>query len=596
MVNDINILDNNDLKYIEYIDAFNKIKNFDNKNKSFRNINIAILRSFTCEQIREILTVELFKEKYITNIHISGYNQYAQEILKPESELYKVKQDFMILAVRLEELYPDLYTSFEALKLQLQKISDTIIENYESLIFNIQKNTKTNILINNFMIPIYSYSSLCDFMDEHSQVNFIRSLNFKLIKMARKFTGVYIVDIEYLATNLGGKNIIDRKMWYISKNPYKLSFYKELSKEYIKYIKAINGINKKCIVLDLDNTLWGGIVGEDGFNGIKIDNNYPGICYKDFQIELRKLKNRGVLLAINSKNNYEDAMKVINEHPDMILRKKDFSSIMINWLDKASNIKNISEELNIGIDSMIFIDDNPAECELVNQTFNNMVKTVVMPSNPIGYADILNNLNDFETLNITEEDINKTEIYKAQVKRKLFSETFINLEDYYKSLEMIAYIRSADDFSISRIAQLTQKTNQFNMTTRRYTEEDIGNMVNLDSYNIYYMRVMDKFGDNGIVGVCIINKKSLNEWYIDTLLLSCRVMKRKLENAFMAFIYAQAKENNIHLLKGEYIRTMKNISVSNFYEEIGFSNEGNGIFAFNIDKNEIECPKYIEIL
>jgi len=594
ILNKLKFLLKNNLKYIDYIDIFNKIQNLDNENITFKNMNIAILRSFTCDQLKEILTVELFKENYISNVYISGYNQYVQETLNTESELYKKKQDIVILAVRLEELYPSLFTNFEELKPQIEKLSDIIIENYKYIILNLQKNSKASILINNFIIPSDTYSSLCDYMDEFSQMNFIRNLNFKLLKVARKNIGVYIVDVEHLSANVGKKNISDKKMWYVSKNPYKLKFYMELSKEYVKYIKAISGNNKKCVVLDLDNTMWGGIVGENGFNGIKLDDNYPGICYKDFQRELRKLKNRGIILAINSKNNYDDAIKIIKEHPDMILRENDFANIKINWTDKATNIRDIACELNIGIDSMIFIDDNPAECDLVNQAFNGVVETITMPTSPLEYIDILNDLNYFETLNITGEDINKTEMYRAQVKRNLLKEVYIDLDVYYKSLEMVAYIKCVDDFSISRIAQLTQKTNQFNMTTRRYTEEDIKNMINSDNYKMYYMRVTDKFGDNGIVGVCII-KGQLDTWHIDTFLLSCRVMKRNLEDAFMSFVYSKAKNKNIHTIKGEYIWTPKNISVGDYYQTVGFISEGNGKFSINITENEIKCPSYIEI-
>lgn len=595
MANDIQSLYKSNLKYMDYIHIFNKIQIEENKNNEFKNINIAILKSFTFDYIMEPLTVEAFREKYNSKIYISGYNQYAQEILNENSELYKIKADLVILALRLEEVYPNIFISYEELKPQIESLSDSIISDYEKLIHTIQENTKASILVNNFIVPINNYSGLLDCMDESSQKNFIRNLNLKLTKMVANLIGVYVVDTDQLAANMGKKNIFDKKMWYISKNPYKLNFYVELSKEYVKYIKAINGDSKKCIVLDLDNTLWGGIIGEDGFNNIRLDNNYPGICYKEFQLELRKLKKRGILLAINSKNNYEDAMEIINKHPDMILKENDFSSIKINWLDKATNLKAISEELNIDISSIIFIDDNPAECELINQIFDGRVGTITMPPNLLEYSEILNNVNYFQALHITQEDINRTDIYRAQSKRNIFKGTNIDLETYYRSLEMIADIKCVDDFSIPRIAQLTQKSNQFNMTTRRYTEEDIINMAKSEDYKIYYMKVIDKFGDNGIVGVCIIKLKLLYTWHIDTFLLSCRVIERNLEKAFMAFINNKAKENNMHFLEGEYIPTPKNMSVKDFYMRIGFSHEEDGIFRLNINKIEIECPNYIEI-
>lgn len=595
MVNKIKHLIKDNLKYKEYIDIYNKINSIKVNDLYINNLNIAILRSYTCDQIKEILTVESFKEDYYCNLFIGGYNQYAQEILDSESELYKFNPEIIIMAIRLEEFVPEIYEGYAMLNDKINQLTEEIINSYENLINVIKERTKANILIHNFVTPVYSQRSLYDYNNKSGLINFVRNLNLELLKLTSRYTGIYIVDVEEIASIIGKENIIDKKMWYIAKNPYKINFYINISKEYIKYIKAINGNLKKCIVLDLDNTLWGGIVGEDGFSGIKLSDNYPGRCYKDFQIELKKLKDRGVILAISSKNNYEDAIEVINKHPDMILREQDFASLKINWNDKATNISDIASELNIGIESIVFIDDNIAECELIKQAFNGKVEVVNLSSNVIEYVDIINQLNYFNTLKITKEDMNKTEIYKKQIERTTFMNSYNDIEKYYESLEMIAEIEEVDEFSVTRISQLTQKTNQFNMTTRRYTQEDIHKMKISGDYKIYYLKVTDRFGDNGIVGVCIIKETNGNEWCIDTFLLSCRVMKRTLEYAFMSYIYSKAVENGVENLIGEYIPNNKNSSVRNFYNDLGFTKISDSKYILSIKKNRVTCPYYITI-
>lgn len=578
------------VSYLEYLSQYNNIISHNSNQKT----KIAILRSFTCEQIKEILTVDLYNEGYGTDIYFGGYNQYIPETLDCNSEFYKFDADFTFLCIRLEELYPKIFNDYENIQSDLKAAEDFILNSINSLIQKIKSIKNTTILLNNFISPMYPCNSLYDFQNKNSQINFIKKINLEMIDIVNRFSGVYIVDCEYISNSFGKKNIIDRKMWYLSKNPYKIDFYMELSKEYVKYIKAVKGNRKKCIVLDLDNTLWGGILGEDGFNGIKLGDDYPGRCYKDFQIELKKLKDRGILLAIDSKNNNDEAINVIDDHPDMVLRKDDFANVKINWDDKATNLIRISEELNIGIESLIFIDDNPAECELINQAFDYKVKTINVPQNPINYADILNRLNDFETLSITNEDKNKTDMYRSEMKRKELRDVSLDLETYYKSLEMMATIGEANDFYIPRIAQLTQKTNQFNMTAKRYTEEDIKRFINSKEYKIFYMNVKDKFGDNGIVGVCIV-KEEKNIWSIDTFLMSCRVMKRNLEIAFMSYICSISRKYRIGMLTGEYIPTEKNKSVKDFYSNVGFRHSS-GKYIFNLNSDCIECPKYIKII
>lgn len=583
------------MNYIDYIKKRNEIVEKVSK-ECLRKLKIVIFRSFTIETIEPILQVKLAEEGIYSKISIGGYNQYYQDIVNEESKYNNEDYDVCIIAVRLEELYPTLINNFLNEKENLIEIEQFILSQYKNMIETIKSNhSRVNILINNFILPYNNYASLYDYQNLDGQANYFRSLNYKLVKLASNYTGVYIVDFEAIASLLGKKNIEDRKMWYVAKNPYKYEFYVELAKVYVKYIKAIFGLRKKCIVLDLDNTLWGGIIGEDGINNIKLGDKYPGSCYKEFQRELLKLKNRGVILTICSKNNMEDVEEVFEKHPDMILRKEDFASIKVNWNDKYSNIKEISNELNIGMESMIFIDDSKIECELVRQN-NKEIEVINISNNPMEYPDIIYKTNFFEIINITNEDLKKTDIYKAQINRNYLRENTSNLEDYYKSLQMKLTVKLLDNFAVARVSQLTQKTNQFNLRTIRYTEEDLKQMSETNEYEIYYASVVDRFGDNGISLCCILKKQNDDSIFIDSLLMSCRVMGRNIERAFMSYLCKKLKEDGKSILIGEYIPTKKNIPVKDFYKEVGFEKIDSGVYILDLKNKTIECPNYITIV
>ena len=358
------------------------------------------------------------------------------------------------------------------------------------------------------------------------------------------------------------------------------------------YIKPVLGLNKKCIVLDLDNTLWGGIIGEDGFNGIELGHTPNGKAYVEFQKKLLSLWQQGIILAINSKNNFEDAMKVINEHPNMILKEEHFASIQINWNDKALNLKQISNEINIGTDSMVFFDDDKLNQERIKQEFP-LVLTVELTKDPSDYVKILEELKEFDVLSRTEEDNKRGKMYTQQRKRKEFEETVSDLNQFLDQLNIKVKIEDSNEFLIPRISQLTLKTNQFNLTTKRYQEEDIQKFTLDDNFKIGCANVQDKFGDNGITGVFII-KKNDKVWNLDTFLLSCRVMGRGVENLILSHLLQDAKKNGIKEFIAEFIPTEKNKPSSNFLKENGFIKREN-YWVFDLEKN-IEQPKHLELV
>jgi FkbH-like protein len=331
-------------------------------------------------------------------------------------------------------------------------------------------------------------------------------------------------------------------------------------------VDSVKGKRKKCMVLDLDNTLWGGVVGEVGMEGIELSDYKEGARYKDFQKKLKEIKDLGIILAVVSKNNFDDAIKVIREHKHMVLKEEDFVALKINWDLKSQNIRDLSEELNIGLDSIVFIDDNPVERESVKRE----LPEVTVPGFPQDTSELLNFAvelyhNYFYTLDITDEDTVKTEIYRQNMKRRDAQKSSASYEDFLKSLETKIEIRRISAENVQRAAQLTQKTNQFNLTTKRYSEQELLALIDEEGFEGFVAYVSDRFGDNGMVSVVITKRKTDTEIELDTFLLSCRVMGRFIEEQIIGFIEDLYKKSGYKRLVTYYKPTEKNAPVKDFF-------------------------------
>ena len=368
----------------------------------------------------------------------------------------------------------------------------------------------------------------------------------------------------------------------------------------MKIIRAAKGKAKKCLILDCDNTLWGGIIGEDGIAKIAIGKTYPGISYRDFQESILNLHNRGVILTICSKNNDNDVLEVLEEHPDMVLRKEHFSVMKINWEDKATNIRAIAQELNIGLDSMVFVDDSDFEVNLVRQRIPE-VTTIQLPKDPTAYRDWLDSFGKFDSLSYSKEDGNRNRMYQQEVGRKQIKAQFSEetLDDYYKYLEMEVTISAADKFSIPRVSQLTHRTNQFNLTTRRYSEAEIKELCESGNSDVLQVRLKDRFGDDGIVGAAVL-RYSNDECHIDIFLLSCRILGRGVEDALLRACVLMAQGKGCAEILGSYLRTKKNVQVRSFYENHLFSiaNEGEDRKDYSFSLNNLfpGWPEYFKTI
>jgi len=556
-----------------------------------KKIKIGILSSFTLNGLAESLQAKCASLKIGTNAYMCGYNQYNQDILNSESDLYKFCPDVTFLILDTRSILGDLfYSPYKIDETSRKKFIVNSTDRIKNLCQTFTKNSNSKLVISNFSIPTYSPYGIYEHKTEYGLKEMIWDLNKKLNEFVINTPSIYFYDFNSFITKFGEKNVFDYRQFFIGDIKIALNHIPKLSEELLAFIKPIVGLNRKCIVLDLDNTLWGGVVGEDGFDGIHLSSKSPGNAFVEFQRHLLSLHERGIILAINSKNNEDEAMKVIREHPDMILREEHFSCFRINWKDKVTNIKEIASEINIGLDSIVFFDDDPRNREFMKESLPEVL-TIHLPKDPSFYSPTLMSLTDFNVMKITEEDKKRGKMYQQQLNRTKLLNTSNSLQDFLNELNIIVKIKQNDKFSIPRISQLTLKTNQFNLTTKRYQEEDIKNFSQNNDIIVGSAEVEDKFGNNGITGAFIIKKNNPKEWNIDTFLLSCRVIGRGVENAIMSHILNEAKNQKIERVYASYIPTKKNIPCKSFLDDFGFKKEGdNWVF---VTKNDINIPKHI---
>jgi FkbH-like protein len=557
-----------------------------------KKIRIAFVGSFSLNGFEETIQVQCNDEKINCITYNSPYNQFTQEILNENSNLYKFKPDIIFLLIDNRIILENsFYFSNINSENKNKKHIDEKINEIKNLIEVFTQKSQSKIIIANFVIPTYTPLGIYESKIEYGIKEIILDLNKKLKELSRNIDSCYIYDFNSFVTKFGEKNILDYKKMNYGDIKINFDIIPYLIYDFLGYVKPILGLNKKCLVLDLDNTLWGNIIGEDGIEGIKIGPYPEGRSFVEFQKVIKALSENGIILAINSKNNQKDAMKAINEHPHMILREKDFSCIKINWNDKISNMREIAKDLNIGLDSIVFFDDDPTNRELLRMSIPE-VNTIELPKDPSSYAQILRNLNDFNILKITKDDVQRKIMYKQEQNRKKLESSTENLNEYLKKLDIKIRIKLDNEFSISRISQLILKTNQFNLTTKRYQEEQIKEFIEDKTIIVGCSEVDDKFGENGITNVFIIKTKS-NEWIIDTFLLSCRIMGRGIEEGIIGKILEIAKNKGIEKITATFIPTEKNKPAENFLKNYGFEKDGEK-WVFLL-KNKIKIPNHLQV-
>lgn len=513
------------------------------------------------------------------NITDIDYNQIDMQTMDSTSELYESKSDYVLIYMSAEKLYEKFCHTDISLR---DKFAEMQVEYIKEVHNRINSNVNTKILqfnfieINDGVFGSYGNKVPVSFIYQ------IKKLNYLLNEYAATAKNVFIIDLSSLAVKYGYDFILNEKYFYSAKMALSIEILPHAAKAVIDVIKAVSGSIKKCVILDLDNTLWGGVIGDDGLGGIQIGELGAGHAFSDFQAYFLELKKRGIILAVCSKNNEDTAKEPFNSHPEMVLKLSDIAVFVANWEDKASNIKYIKETLNLGYDSFVFIDDNPFERNLVKSVLPD-VTVPDMPEDPALYLSYIRSLNLFETASYSSEDISRTEQYQAEIGRKSLEASYSNIDDYLQSLEMQAEAKAFDEFHYSRIAQLTQRSNQFNLRTIRYTEADIEKISKDDNYLTIYFTLKDKFGDHGLISVVIMKKVDNETLFIDTWLMSCRVLKRGMEEFIVNKMIDIAKKNGYKTVQGKYIKTPKNAMVEKIYSKLGFKDNGDNSYTADVN-------------
>lgn len=530
---------------------------------------IAILGGSTTNDIQDMLELFLLKEGIRPTFYASEYNRYWEDAMFDNPDLKEFAPDVIFIHTTSRNI-----TQWPSVTMTTQEIDallETQFQHFSVMWDKLSAVYGCPVIQNNFDRPVFRLLGNQDIADPRGHSNFVFRLNGKLYEYAGSHADFYIHDIDYLAAQYGQDQWQDIQYWSLYKYALTLKAVPEFARSLANVIKSIYGKNKKAVVLDLDNTLWGGVVGDDGADHLVVGTEIPaGETFTQFQEYLAQLKSLGVLLAVNSKNDEENALAGLN-HPNNTLRPDDFTCIMANWRSKDENMRVIAQTLNLGLDSFVFVDDNPAERELVKGQLP--VVSLIEGDRPEIFCRTLDHSGFFEVTKLTSDDLVRGEMYKANAQRVKLQESFADYQDYLSSLNMKAVIRDFEPVHLQRIAQLTNKTNQFNLTTRRLSDGEMQQIADDSSYIRLYGRLEDKFGDNGIVSV-VIGQIEGEQLHLILWLMSCRVLKRDMELAMFDRLVEMCKQRGIQEIIGYYYPTAKNGMVKDFYNTLGFEKTG----------------------
>lgn len=536
----------------------------------FSSFNLGILSTVTVDLLASSLIGASVRYGLCLDTSMGAYDQILQEVLNSSSDFNAKKYDAILLNIDHRSL-PLQMISLGDLD-QETRLIDESIDYMRHIRGAIAENNGSPVIFQTIPYAAESFFGSYDTLIPGCPKRVIDLFNQKLMRLSQEKND-YLLDIAQLASRVGLDEWHNPRHW----NMYKIPYDQTLSPLYIDYVArflaAIKGKSRKCLVLDLDNTLWGGVIGDDGLEGIVLGQGDPlGESFLDVQRAALKLKERGVILAVCSKNDEKTARSVFQHHPEMILKEEDISVFMANWDAKSTNIQRIAETLNIGIESIVFFDDNPAERAQVRASLP-LVAVPELPLDPAYYARILLSSGYFESVHFSEEDKQRTQQYHANSKRDTLKKAIHNIDDYLKSLEMTLSLSHFDAMGLQRIVQLINKSNQFNLTTRRYSETDISAIMDDPHSFTLQARLSDRFGDNGMISTIICKESAHGVWDIDTWLMSCRVMGRSVEKAMLNEIVERGRFFKIKTLRGLYKKTAKNSMVQDHYKNLQFHYE-----------------------
>jgi FkbH-like protein len=552
--------------------TFNQLKkNLKNDFSKLKSIRVAVLGDTATQFLAQALRGNGYNEGYDFQIFEADFNQIERQVFDAGSELYEFKPEVVIIFQSSHKLLGK-YN-----KLKPEQHSD-LAKNQMELIENINSAISAQC---EAKIIVYNYAEINDSVFgnyankvESSFLFQLRKLNYELMSYAAKQPNLYICDISSIQNQVGKNNLFQSSVYINTEMVLSLDALPLVVSLTTGLIASMYGRLNKCLILDLDNTMWGGIIGDDGLENIQLGSLGIGKAFTEFQHWMKKLQRRGIILAVCSKNTESVAKEPFEKHPDMVLRLEDIAVFVANWDNKVDNIRQIQSILNIGFDSMVFLDDNPFERNIVRENIAGII-VPELPEDPAEYLEYLYTLNLFETISFSSQDTERTKQYQVEAERAVVQKSFTNEDDFLKSLNMVSLVEPFNKFNTPRVAQLSQRSNQFNLRTVRYTEADIERISVSEDFYSFAFTLEDKFGDNGLICVVILKKEDDTTLFIDTWFMSCRVLKRGMENFVKNTIAGFAKEKGFSRLKGEFIPTEKNAMVKDHYLNLEFKPEGN---------------------
>lgn len=566
--------------------SFKELKRNLKKNMDLLPVKTVSLLGDTATQFLALAIKGVGYERgYNIDLYEAEFNQVERQVLDQSSELYQFGADYTVVFQSTHKLLE----KHSRLSAQEQsQLCDTRLDFVRTLCASVAGR-----------IVYYNYPEIDDAVFGSYANNVcssftyqLRKLNVELMNLAQEIPNLFICDIAALQNKIGRDVMFDSSVYVSTEMVLSIDALPYVASRTLDVVCAAEGKIKKCLILDLDNTLWGGVVGDDGWENIQIGHGLGiGKTFTEFQEWVKKMKQRGIIIAVCSKNDEDKAKEPFLKNPEMVLKLDDIAVFIANWNNKADNIRTIQNILNIGFDSMVFLDDNPFERNIVRENLPD-VTVPELPEDPGDYLEYLYSLNLFETVSYSSADSDRTKQYQVEAQRASLQRNFTNEADFLKSLNMVSEVRGFDKFNTPRVAQLSQRSNQFNLRTIRYTEAEIAGLSQNDRYVNFAFTLSDKFGDNGLICVIILEKKNRDTLFVDTWFMSCRVLKRGVENFTLNTIVDYAKTNGYSTIIGEYIPTAKNGMTEKHYPNLGFSQLDNEEHQYILDVatyKEKEC-------
>lgn len=541
------------------------------RSEGARAVRLGVLASFSADLLRPFLVVEADRLGVPLHPWFGGFNQFEQVVFGSDSPLWTQRPDALWIAMRLADVDPAFVDEFPDLGVEVAAERLGVIRRrMVALARAAREHSSATILVSNLAPPPLATVGLFDAGDPNGITHLVTAENRALARDLCAMADVHVFDFAGVVADAGAGTWSDDRFWYMARAGASASNQTVLARCVARSLSALFRSPAKCLVLDLDNTLWGGVLGDDGLASIILGDDYPGSVFKDFQQALLGYRRRGFLLALASKNDPGQVREALDDHPEMVLRTDHFAAIEVGWGPKPASLRRIAEKLNIGLDALVFVDDNPVERATVKAELP-MVGVVELPNEPIGYVAALRAFEALDRPRLLAEDRSRAGFYVDEAGRQEVREAAPSVEHFLADLGMVARVGACDAGTIERIHQLVHKTNQFNLTTRRHKLENLQRLAAAPGAAVLWLRLGDRFGDMGLVCVGIVTCAAGDLWEIDTLLMSCRVMGRRVEDAFLAYLAERAAACGARHLRGVYRKTARSTPVRDFYSERGFT-------------------------